>query len=128
MLSNRSRDTGPELAVRRLLHARGLRFRVNYRPLPDRRRTVDVAFTRAKVAVLIDGCFWHGCPEHYRGPARNADYWSTKVERNSARDSQTTKLLEEAGWRVLRYWEHQDPALVAEDVARELRDARGERA
>lgn len=120
MRANRPRDTKPELAVRRLLHARGRRYRVSYRPLPqDRRRSVDLAFTRVKVAVLIDGCYWHGCPEHFTMPKSNMDYWSTKIERNQQRDVVTTRLLQEAGWTVLRFWEHDDPehiATVVEDT------------
>ena len=85
-----SKDTAVELAVRRLLHAAGLRYRVEY-PVPGLpRRRIDVAFPRAKVAVLIDGCFWHGCPQHATHPKANADWWRTKLERNMARDRETT--------------------------------------
>jgi len=121
MLANRSRDTKPEVALRRLLHARGLRYRVAFRPLPDRRRSVDIAFTRVRVAVMIDGCFWHGCLEHYRPPVRNASYWSQKVRRNVARDEETTGRLIAAGWQVLRFWEHEDPHTVADVVERTIR-------
>ncbi len=80
MLGNRSRDTQPELAVRRLVHAAGLRYRVDYAPLRDRLRLrADIVFTRAKVAVFVDGCFWHGCPEHHTGAKTNAEFWSAKV-------------------------------------------------
>lgn len=87
MQSNRGRDTSPEMAVRRRLHALGLRFRVSIRPLPNIRRTADIVFTRRKVAVFIDGCFWHGCPEHYQAPVRNGDFWLQKRERNRERDA-----------------------------------------
>jgi len=120
MQANRRRDTSPEWRVRRLLHARGLRYRVDL-PLPfDRRRRADITFTRAKVVVFIDGCFWHGCPEHFVEPKTNTDYWTAKIQRNTGRDAQTTALLEAAGWRVLRFWEHEDPRSVAEAVAAAL--------
>lgn len=104
-----------------------MRYRVCFAPLPGVRRTVDVAFTSAKVAVLIDGCYWHGCPEHYVEPHSNVAYWSTKVARNSARDEETTALLREAGWTVLRFWEHVSPEQVADAVESVVRQARGER-
>lgn len=116
MLANRSRDTGPEIAVRRLVHAMGLRYRVNARPVPTLRRTADLVFTRRRVAVFIDGCFWHGCPEHHTAARRNAEFWRIKVERNRARDAATNEALVAAGWTVLRFWEHEPPANVAEAV------------
>ncbi|WP_082487166.1 very short patch repair endonuclease [Leifsonia sp. Root112D2] len=116
MRSNRGSNTQPELAVRRLLHASGLRFRVNCRPIPDLRRTADIVFTRAKVAVFIDGCFWHGCPDHYQRPASHRDYWDLKVVQNRERDAETDTRLTTAGWRVIRHWEHEDPRAVADEV------------
>lgn len=117
MRSNRRRDTGPELAVRKLLHGRGLRYRVDV-PLPfDRRRRADIIFPRAKLAVFIDGCFWHGCPEHYTVPATNAAFWASKREKNMARDEDTTRKLREEGWTVLRFWEHEIALAVADAVA-----------
>lgn len=98
MLANRSRDAGPELAVRRLVHAMGLRYRVNARPVPTLRRTADLVFTRQRVGVLIDGCYWRGCPEHHCQPRANADYWSAKMARNQARDAATDEALRAAGW------------------------------
>ena len=116
MRANRGRDTGPELAVRRALHARGLRYRVDH-PLPfDRRRRADIAFTRAKVAVFIDGCFWHGCPQHGATPRTNTEFWRAKIERNRARDCDTTERLEAMGWVVLRFWEHTPTLAVVEAV------------
>lgn len=112
MLANRRRDTSPELAVRRLIHATGLRYRVDFAPLGGRRRA-DIVFTRRRIAVFIDGCFWHGCPEHATYPKRNSDYWLPKLERNIERDRETDLLLSGAGWTVLRFWEHEDPAHVA---------------
>ncbi len=103
------RDTGPELALRRLLHADGYRYRVNY-PVPGLpRRSIDIAFTRAKVAVFIDGCFWHGCPDHGQVPTANNAWWIAKLARNRERDVATTAHLEALGWAVLRVWEHTSP-------------------
>lgn len=117
MRANRSRDTKPELAVRRLVHAYGLRYRVDYAPLPSKKRSrADLVFTRARVAVFIDGCFWHGCPEHHTVAVTNADYWQSKVESNRARDDRTNATLREAGWMVMRFWEHEDAAAVASAI------------
>jgi DNA mismatch endonuclease (patch repair protein) len=113
MQSNRSRDTGPELAVRREAYRLGLRYRVCVRPLPELRRTADLVFPRARVAVFVDGCYWHGCPAHHRSPATNRSYWADKLERNRRRDLNTNKQLEDAGWTVIRIWEHEDPQAAA---------------
>ncbi|AZP18106.1 very short patch repair endonuclease [Streptomyces aquilus] len=111
-----SKDTAAELAVRRLLHAAGQRYRVEY-PVPGMaRRRIDVAFPSVKVAVLIDGCFWHGCPEHATQPKSNAEWWRKKLDRNMARDTETTEHLTTAGWEVLRFWEHEPPEVVAQVV------------
>lgn len=123
MQSNRSRDTSPELAVRRLLHAAGLRYRVDIAPVPGLRRRADIVFSRQRVAVFIDGCFWHGCREH--GPIRfgtNAEYWLTKIEQNRARDVDTTAKFEANGWRVLRFWSHVDPIEAATTVVSLVRE------
>ncbi|MFF2267202.1 very short patch repair endonuclease [Cellulosimicrobium cellulans] len=112
----RSKDTKPELALRRILHARGLRYRVTY-PVPGLpRRTIDVAFTRAKVAVFVDGCFWHGCPEHATRPRANSEWWARKLETNMTRDTDTSRVLSELGWTVLRFWEHEEPTAVADRI------------
>lgn len=117
MLANRRRDTTPELAVRRLLHAAGLRFRVDYPPLAsDARRRGDIVFTRRRIVVFIDGCFWHGCPLHFVAPKSNADYWGPKLERNRQRDRETDARLAAAGWRVLRFWEHEPATDVAAQI------------
>lgn len=118
MRANRRRDTKSELRVRALLHANGLRYRVDFAPGSDRRRRADIVFTRARLAVFIDGCFWHGCPEHFVSPKSNADYWVPKIETNRRRDLDTTAQLESEGWTVLRYWEHDDPQSVAEAIIR----------
>jgi DNA mismatch endonuclease (patch repair protein) len=116
MVGNRRRDTSPEMAVRRLVHAAGLRYRVDARPLPDLNRRADLVFSRAKVAVFVDGCFWHGCPQHHTTSRTNAEYWAAKAQRNRARDAETDRLLADAGWTVLRVWEHEDPAEAAQRV------------
>ncbi|GAC55727.1 very short patch repair endonuclease [Gordonia amicalis] len=119
MQSNRRRDTSPELAVRRLVHAAGLRYRVDFAPLDDHRRLrADLVFTRAHVAVFIDGCFWHGCPQHHTVAKTNAEYWARKVQTNMDRDERFNALLEKAGWSVLRFWEHEEPASVARSIVR----------
>jgi len=119
MLANRGRDTAPELAVRRLLHRSGLRFRVDFAPLGGRRRA-DIVFTRRRVAVFIDGCFWHGCPEHATLPKSNTDYWLPKLRRNSERDREVDAVLGDAGWVVLRFWEHEAPDSVVAAIIRVL--------
>lgn len=117
MQAIKSRDTKPEKRIRQLLHARGLRYRVSKRPLKDLRRTADVVFGPVKIAVFIDGCYWHGCPEHYVPPRTNEGYWSTKVAGNMARDRDTDARLAEAGWTILRFWEHEPPELCADIIA-----------
>ncbi|MCX4519995.1 very short patch repair endonuclease [Streptomyces anulatus] len=124
MQANRGRDTGPELALRSLLYAAGLRYRVNTRPLPELRRTADVVFPRERVAVFVDGCFWHGCPEHSRPAKANARAWSAKIEGNRARDAETNALLRSAEWTVLRVWEHDDASEAARMVAQLVAAAR----
>ncbi|MFD9498967.1 very short patch repair endonuclease [Streptomyces sp. NPDC060035] len=124
MQAIRSRDTQPERLIRRLVHANGLRYRVAARPLPALRRTADLVFRPAKVAVFIDGCYWHGCPEHYVAPKTNPGYWSDKVARNMARDRDTDKRLTEAGWLVLRFWEHQDSDVCALKIVSTVRRRR----
>ncbi|MEV6231035.1 very short patch repair endonuclease [Saccharopolyspora shandongensis] len=124
MQANKGRDTKPELALRRAVHALGLRYRVSTRPLPAIRRTADLTFSRAKVAVFLDGCFWHGCPEHHTQSATNSEFWAEKVRRNRERDQETDRLLAEAGWSVIRIWEHEDPQVGAARVAQEVRSRR----
>lgn len=116
MQGNRGRDTGPELALRSILHARGLRFRVN-QPLPfDRRRRADLTFPKAGLYVFVDGCFWHGCPEHFVEPKTRRDFWLGKINRNRARDVETQSLLEGQGATVIRVWEHDDIEAAASTV------------
>ncbi|MFB7294242.1 very short patch repair endonuclease [Streptomyces rubiginosohelvolus] len=118
MTANKGRDTKPELALRSLLHGMGLRYRVDTRPLPGLRRTADVVFTKTKVAVFVDGCFWHGCPEHHRPAKRREEFWHEKIEGNRRRDAETNAALCAAGWEVIRVWEHEDP----EDAAAHVRE------
>ena len=99
----RGKDTVPEMILRRALWARGLRYRLHYR-ITGR---PDIVFPKQKIAIFIDGCFWHGCPAHRTYPKNNADFWRTKIENNIARDADVTKILEAEGWTVLRFWEHQ---------------------
>ncbi|WP_035795724.1 very short patch repair endonuclease [Kitasatospora mediocidica] len=121
MQGNRGKDTKPELRLRSLLHREGLRYRVSMRPVPTLRRTADIVFTKVKVAVFVDGCYWHGCAEHRNIPETNRGFWTKKIEGNKARDAETVRLLEQAGWTVLRFWEHVPPEeaahLVIETVA-----------
>src|SRR6266508_5791998 len=107
MRGNRRAGTTPETRVRSLLHARGYRFRKDHRlDVPGARVRPDIVFTRRRLAVFIDGCFWHCCPEHGTSPRANTHYWGPKLERNVARDQRVDQALRAAGWTVLRIWEH----------------------
>ncbi|GGO72167.1 very short patch repair endonuclease [Nocardioides deserti] len=110
------RDTAPELALRRELHRRGMRYRVQMKVPGNNRRTMDIAFTRARLAVYVDGCFWHGCSTHHQRPTANADWWDWKIARNQERDRSTDEQLASAGWSVLRFWEHEEPSAAADRV------------
>ena len=122
-----TRDTTPELVLRRLLHARGLRYRVDAAPLPGLRRRADLVFGPARVAVFVDGCFWHGCPEHGSRPTHaNPDYWAGKVARNQARDRDTDERLQAADWLPVRIWEHEPPEEAADLIADHVRRRRGD--
>lgn len=123
MKGNRSRDTRPEVRLRSELHRRGLRFRKDYViQLDGRRIRADIVFTRQRLAVFVDGCFWHGCPQHGRRPRSNAEYWAAKLARNAERDRMANDALVAAGWRVLRLWEHENPEEAASSVMAALRD------
>ncbi len=125
MSHQRTRDTAPELQLRRALHGRGVRFRVDY-PLPGMpRRRADLVFTKAHLAVFVDGCFWHGCPEHATFPHVNAEWWRAKLARNVERDRETDDALLVAGWTVLRFWEHDDMHAAAEAVTAKWSELRG---
>lgn len=126
MRANRGRDTLPELNLRRAVHALGLRFYVNRKPMGNLRRTADLTFPRERVAVFLDGCFWHGCPHHHTTSKANAGYWAEKVQRNRERDADTDARLAAAGWTVLRIWEHDDARDAAQRVAEIVRRRRSE--
>lgn len=126
MVANRGRDTKPELALRSLLHAKGLRYRVDKSPIKGLRRRADIIFSRDKIAVFIDGCFWHGCPQHLRPAKKNAEAWAAKIEENRSRDANTNEILRSSGWTVIRFWEHEDPSKAAESVEAALVRARAE--
>lgn len=121
MQGNKRRDTRPEMEVRRAVHALGLRYRVDARPLAHLNRRADLVFRRAKVAVFIDGCYWHGCPQHGTIARTNSHYWAAKIQRNRDRDADTDARLREAGWAVLRIWEHEEPAQAAANIAHLVR-------
>lgn len=128
MRANRKTDTEPEMAVRRLLHARGYRYRVNHRVTAGAVNVrPDIVFTKCKLAVFIDGCFWHNCPEHGNRPNVNKGYWSAKLDRNKQRDQLVTERLKESGWRVLRIWEHVTPADACETIIEALGSMRDKR-
>lgn len=127
MQGNRGRDTGPELRLRRELHALGVRYRVNVKVEEDLRTTADLALKGVKLAVFVDGCFWHGCPEHGGAPKTNAEYWNRKIARNVERDKETDAALRARGWTVMRFWEHQDLEDAAERVRQTIVDLKGTR-
>ncbi|WKU02082.1 very short patch repair endonuclease [Micromonospora soli] len=124
MQRQRRKDTEPELAIRRALHRAGLRYRICVPVAGLRRRTIDIAFTRIKLAVFVDGCFWHGCPQHATWPKANAAWWEAKILKNRERDQETTRQLEDAGWTVIRIWEHEpadEAATRLVDTVRSMR-------
>ena len=125
MQSNKSRDTKPEKALRSAVHALGLRYRVSAKPLAGLRRTADMVFPTAKVAVFLDGCFWHGCPQHHTVASANAKFWADKVEGNRTRDRDTDERLAQAGWVSVRVWEHEDPVEAADRVREIVRARQG---
>jgi DNA mismatch endonuclease (patch repair protein) len=114
MSAQPSHDTGPELALRSALHRLGLRYQVHRYPIPALRRQADIVFPRQRVAVFVDGCFWHGCEQHGRRKHDvNGWYWPSKIARNRARDEDTTQRLTAEGWAVIRIWEHEQPEMAA---------------
>ncbi|WP_374235672.1 very short patch repair endonuclease [Lentzea sp. CC55] len=116
MSKQKTRDTRIEVDLRRALFAAGLRYRVHRRPVKGVRREADIVFTSAKVAVFVDGCFWHGCPEHATWPKNNAEFWRTKIETNRRRDLDTDRKLADDGWLAVRVWEHETAAAAAARV------------
>jgi len=124
MKSARREDTRPEKLLRSHLHRLGLRFRIQQKLLDGIRRKADVVFRPARVVVLVDGCFWHGCPEHGTWPKENAAFWRDKIETNRRRDADTDRRLIEEGWLVIRVWEHEDPLTAATRIAEAVRARR----
>lgn len=124
MASQRRKDTAPEMALRRALHARGLRYRVDV-PVVGTRRRGDLVFKSAKVVVFVDGCFWHGCPQHGTIPKRNASWWAEKIAANVRRDRDTDRILTQRGWAVVRVWEHESTEDAVRRVFRVVRSRLG---
>lgn len=121
MESQPQRDTVPEKRIRKIIHQMGLRYRIDYYPIPSIRRKADLAFIGPKVAVFVDGCFWHGCPEHGTWPKANKAFWRDKIETNRRRDIDTNRRLMENKWLPVRIWEHEDPEKAARKIARVVR-------
>lgn len=118
MRANKRSSTQPELRIRKLVHASGLRYRIDTKPEKDLNRRADIVFRQAKVAVFIHGCFWHGCPRHFKSPKTNKRFWQTKIERNIQRDKETRNILRKRGWRVIEIWEHQSSESGARSIVR----------
>ncbi len=116
MQAAKPKDTAPEKALRSALHHKGLRFRIDVRPLRELNRRADIVFRSTKVAVFVDGCFWHGCPIHGTQAKANAEFWRVKILQNRERDADTNQQLKEAGWKVIRIWEHEDPGETSEKI------------
>jgi len=117
----RRSSTAPEMLIRRELHSRGLRFRVNFPSLPGR---PDLVFTSARIAVFVDGCFWHACPDHGVLPKNNREWWREKLERNVTRDREKDEELDALGWAVVHVWEHEDPVIAADAIEQLWRSRR----
>lgn len=122
MQRQRRKDTALEMSVRRELHAAGVRYRVDVRPEPDLRTRGDIVWRGHRVVVFLDGCFWHRCPEHSTTPKNNSAWWADKIESNVKRDREADERLRERGWRVLRFWEHENAADIVERIVAELDD------
>jgi DNA mismatch endonuclease, patch repair protein len=120
----RRRDTRPEVSLRSLVHRLGLRYAIDVRPLEKLGRTADIVFRSAKIAVFVDGCFWHGCPLHATWPKHNKAWWRAKILRNRSRDRETDDALTRQAWVSIRVWEHEDLKVVAHKIARLVRRRR----
>lgn len=128
MRANRGLDTRPEIALRSELHRLGLRYRVHRRPVADLRATADIVFGQGRVAVFVDGCFWHRCPLHATFPKANGEWWAEKLRANVERDRRTSGALRARGWCVIRVWEHESPQNAAAEILRLVSERRGEAA
>ncbi|MEQ8276429.1 MAG: DNA mismatch endonuclease Vsr [Deltaproteobacteria bacterium] len=125
MERTRRRDTRPELELRRCLYALGVRgYRIDAKVIDGLRRRADIVFRRLRLAIYVDGCFWHGCPEHATWPKANAAFWRDKIETNRCRDRDTNEKLAGAAWYVIRIWAHVDPVSAAETVSTLVFDRR----
>lgn len=120
MERTRRRDTGPEREIRRRLHALGYRYRVDARPTESCRSRADIVFRSRKLAIFVDGCFWHGCATHGTWPKANAAWWKQKIRANMARDEKTSATLRDCGWRVIRIWEHQPADEAVSEIVSNL--------
>lgn len=125
MSRQQRRDTQPELLVRRILHSRGIRYRIDVAPESGLRCRADLVWRGLRLAVFIDGCFWHGCPEHATRPKANEAWWAKKLDGNVQRDRLNDSELASRGWKVLRFWEHERPAAVADAICATLAELRG---
>ena len=116
MKAAKPRDTAPEKALRSELHKRGLRYRIDIRPVKGLNRRADIVFQSTKVAIFVDGCFWHGCPIHGTQAKANAEFWKNKIKQNQIRDEDTNERLKKAGWKVVRVWEHENPEKASKKI------------
>ena len=128
MAKVRQKGTEAEIALRRELYRRGLRYRIDFEVLQKPRRVSDIAFPRLKIAIFVDGCFWHGCPKHASWPTKqNAEFWKQKIEANALRDTDTNERLRSIGWTVSRFWEHESPIKAADTIVRLIATTRSKR-
>jgi len=116
MKAAKPRDTAPEKALRSELHKKGLHYRIDAKPVKELNRRADIVFRSAKVAVFVDGCFWHGCPIHGTQAKANAEFWKNKIKQNQIRDANTNQILKKAGWKVIRVWEHESPEKASRKI------------
>jgi len=116
MKAAKPKDTAPEKALRSALHKKGLRFRIDVKPIKKLNRKADILFRPSRVAVFVDGCFWHGCPIHGTQAKANAEFWAQKIKKNKKRDKDTVIRLKRAGWKVIRVWEHENPEEIAQEI------------
>jgi DNA mismatch endonuclease (patch repair protein) len=123
----RQRDTDIELELRRALYALGLRYRLQVPLIAKPRRVADIVFIGARVAVFVDGCFWHGCPQHATWPKQNAEFWTQKIKTNQARDADTDTRLRALGWEVMRVWAHEEPRQAAQRIAKRIEELKNEK-